>query len=107
MVANLKLLGSKCFREVHAGKAQNIRTKTYMTRQRSSLKRNQLCSCLLHRMEVMRNRPVLATLWMTVMWSNGLKKLIPTLFQFEENFLDTLPADPDMAGRMNLEAQRP
>lgn len=44
---------------------------------------------------------------MTVMWSNGLKKLIPTLFQFEENFLDTLPADPDMAGRMNLEAQRP
>ena len=102
VVTNLKLLGSRFFHEVHAGKQQNPRTKTYDT--------NTVC---------MDDEPTMLTTQtysgdeefgfvgdymddhMVEQWADEGDPDAVVCMQFEEGLMETLQNDPEMASCLN------
>ena len=110
VVSNLKLLGSKFFHEVHAGKAQNVRTKTYDS---STFYADEEPAMFM-------STPATAgdeepTFFGDPLddghleqWAEEGDADAVVCLQFEESLLDTLQSDPDMAACMNtyMEARK-
>ena len=105
VVANLKLLGSRFFHEVHAGKAQNIRTKPYDT---TTFFADEEPAMVMTgpTANVGDDEPTFFGDPMEdgqlEQWAEDGDPDAIVCMQFEEGLVDTLHSDPDMAACMNV-----